>query len=40
MTMTPLSWQAPAERRQVMLTNPPKSIHIEVDLLTVSNLVK
>ena len=40
MTMTPLSWQAPAERRQAMLTNPPKSIHIEVDLLTVSNLVK
>ncbi|TLQ51505.1 methyltransferase domain-containing protein [Lacticaseibacillus casei] len=40
LTMTPLSWQAPAERRRAMLANPLSSIHIEVDLLIVAHLVK
>jgi len=40
MAMTPLTWQAPADQRDQMLAAPPISIHIDVDLLTVSHLVK
>ncbi|WP_125704059.1 methyltransferase domain-containing protein [Lacticaseibacillus daqingensis] len=37
MTMTPLAWQAPADRRQAMLERPPASMHVEVELLQVDN---
>ena len=40
MAMTPSTWQAPADQRDQMLAAPPISIHIDVDLLTVSHLVK
>lgn len=32
-TMTPLSWQAPAEKRAALLATPPTSVHVEVELL-------
>lgn len=32
--MTPLSWQAPADKREVLLANAPASIHVDVVLLT------
>ncbi|WP_204123051.1 methyltransferase domain-containing protein [Lacticaseibacillus mingshuiensis] len=35
LAMTPLSWQAPAEKREAMLAAPPASIHVAVDLLTI-----
>ncbi|WP_179394336.1 methyltransferase domain-containing protein [Lacticaseibacillus absianus] len=35
MAMTPLSWQAPAERRAAMLEHPPASMHVGVELLQV-----
>ncbi|WP_127849415.1 methyltransferase domain-containing protein [Lacticaseibacillus hulanensis] len=34
--MTPLSWQAPADKRAALLANPPASIHVDVVLLTVA----
>lgn len=33
--MTPLSWQAPADKRAELLANPPASIHVAVKLLQV-----
>ncbi|WP_461226907.1 putative RNA methyltransferase [Lacticaseibacillus suihuaensis] len=40
MAMTPLTWQAPAERRAAMLEQPPASIHVGVELLQVNNCEK
>lgn len=34
--MTPLSWQAPADKRAALLANPPASVHVDVALLTVT----
>lgn len=34
--MTPLSWQAPADKRAALLQNPPESIHVAVVLLQVT----
>ncbi|WP_461215240.1 methyltransferase domain-containing protein [Lacticaseibacillus sp. GG6-2] len=33
MAMTPLSWQAPADKREALLQTPPASIHVAVQLL-------
>ncbi|MFD1484017.1 methyltransferase domain-containing protein [Lacticaseibacillus baoqingensis] len=35
-TMTPLSWQAPADKRQALLAAPPSSIHVDVELLQIT----
>nr|WP_241865058.1 methyltransferase domain-containing protein [Lacticaseibacillus kribbianus] len=40
MAMTPLTWQAPADRRAAMLEHPPVSIHVAVELLQVNNSAK
>jgi 23S rRNA (guanine745-N1)-methyltransferase len=32
--MTPLSWQAPADKREALLANPPASIHVDVVLMS------
>ncbi|WP_225352530.1 hypothetical protein [Lacticaseibacillus nasuensis] len=32
-TMTPLSWQAPAANRAALIANPPAAIHVAVELL-------
>ncbi|WP_239061486.1 putative RNA methyltransferase [Lacticaseibacillus suibinensis] len=37
MAMTPLSWQAPAAKREALLAAPPTHIHVAVRLLQVNN---
>ncbi|WP_435891501.1 putative RNA methyltransferase [Lacticaseibacillus salsurivasis] len=37
MAMTPLSWQAPAAKREALLAVPPTHIHVAVRLLQVNN---
>ena len=36
--MTPLSWQAPTDKREALLANPPAAITVDVSLIRVHNL--